>query len=197
VAQINKAIRAGHGFNADLIPADILKSIDQAELLDRLVHVTELVRKSRAAGDPVLRKGYSTLAKAVLTAQPRARTEAQVADRIAKAAGLGHTGQADALRREAQDLLERHPTAPRRADAAAVAKAKADEPDMVAVFDAGGNLIGICPRAKLQPVTGADAPKPPSSAADAAGTDQVAKAALAGWRAAGRRQAATSRPRRA
>ncbi len=111
MAQITKSIRAAHGLTAGLIPADILKSIGQGELLDRIVAAKSLVRKSQAASDPTLRKGYAALARATLTAQPRAKTERQAAEFIAKAAGCPNTRQADALRRQAQELYERHPVA--------------------------------------------------------------------------------------
>lgn len=157
MAQITKAIQQEHRLVANLIPADVLAAIGQDELYDRLIHAKGLVRKAQAATDPTLRRGYTAVAKAVLAAQPRAATERQVTERISKAAGLGNTAQADALRRQAQELLERHPPAPRRADhpAVAVAKAKADPvKGLVLIYDAAGNPVGLCDPEKIQTVSG-------------------------------------------
>lgn len=153
MAEITKAIERDHRLVAHLIPTQVLKAIGQDELYDRLVHVRELVRKSETASDPTLRKGYRALAQAVLTAQPRAVTQRQVAAKIAKAAGMPDTPQAAAIRREAGQVLERHPIAPRREDAVGVAKAKGDDPDLVPVYDNAGNLIGVVDPAELTPVS--------------------------------------------
>jgi hypothetical protein len=148
---------AARGLTANLIPVEVLKSISQAELFDRLTHAEALVRKAQAATEVTDRRGYNAQAQAVLRAQPRAVTEREVAARITKAAGLGNTGQADALRRQAQDLLAQHPPAPRRGDAPEVTVAKgqaeADDDDLMPCYNQAGMLFGVCPRSALQPIT--------------------------------------------
>lgn len=165
MAEITKAIAANHRLVADLVPVDIRKAIGQDELLDRIVHAEELSARSRAASDVTLRKGYASLARAVLRAQPRALTERRSAELVAKAAGLGGTRQADALRRQAQELLELHPPAPRRADAVAVAKAA--KPEQVAIYDQAGNLVGLVDEAEIIRVRNPAGPDDDASVAKA------------------------------
>lgn len=156
-----------------LIPEVIRKSISAGELNDR---IAEAARLSGQAADPALsptlRRAAKMRAQAVLRAQPRQHTERQHQALIAKAAAALDPWQADAIRRTASRLIEEEqPIAPRRS--AAIAKAKADaEDDPVPVFDANGNLIGICDPGDLQSVSGAGGKK-----ADDATAQQVAKAA--------------------
>lgn len=153
LAQITKGIRAAHGFVPDLIPRDVLAAISQDELYDRLVHAGSLVRKSQTASDPVLRKGYASIAQATLCARPRADVARESAALIVKAAGAPLSAQAAALRRQAQELLEQHPPAPRREDSAAVAVVKKGGGDSVTVvYDAAGNAVGVCDPGDIQPV---------------------------------------------
>jgi hypothetical protein len=157
MAQITAEIRKAYGLAANLVPVDVLKQIDQSELLDRLVYADSLGRKARAASaTPAERKGYAEQARNVMRAQPRAVTERAVADRICKASGLGSSGQADALGRSAQEILEVHPPAPRREDAAAVTVAKAaarDGDDLMVLYDADGRVFGVAPRSAVVPAT--------------------------------------------
>jgi hypothetical protein len=95
----------------------VLKQVDQTELLDRVIYAEELGQRSRNATDPTLRQGYASLAQAVLRAKPRAQVARQSAELIARAAALPRTGQAEELRRKAQELLEEHPPAPLRPEA--------------------------------------------------------------------------------
>lgn len=145
MAQITKSIRMAHGFAADLVPAEVLKSIDQSELYDRLIYAGQLVRKSQAATDVTIRRGYAKLAQQVMLAQPRSETERQVGVLVAKAAGAGNTRQADVIRAEAQRLQELHPAAPRRSESVAVTKAKAESEiaNMILVYDSAGNAVGV------------------------------------------------------
>jgi hypothetical protein len=154
MAVITKSIAAEHRLVANLIPVDVLKMLDQSELLDRLVYAQELTQRSRSASDITVRKGYAKLAQAMLRAQPRSQTERQSATLIAKAAAAPNS-QADALRRKAQELLEQHPPAPRRGESAAVMKAKAagGGDDLFVCFDQAGNVIGVCQRSDIQPVS--------------------------------------------
>lgn len=138
-----------------LVPAEIRKSISADELTDRVI---EGERLSRQAADPALsaaqREAARARARQVMLAAPRSVTEERVADKVAKAAALGSCPQADALRRQAQQLLEKDPPAPRRAES--VRKAAAAEEDPVPVFDAAGNLVGvILDPSDLTPVSGA------------------------------------------
>ena len=157
MAQITKAIASEHRLVANLVPTEVLKQIDQAELYDRIIHAEDLGRRSRGATDVTLRKGYAQLAKAVLSARPRAEVARQSAELVAKAAGLPPASrQASALRYEAQQLLEQHPAAPRRAEHrdVAVAKAKAADADhLTVVYDPAGQPIGLVDPSKIQPVT--------------------------------------------
>ncbi len=182
MATITKRIRDQHGFNADIVPPDVLAKIDQAELLDRLVHAGDLIRKSSTTGDRTLRRGYADLARAVLAAQPRAAVRQRVSDLVAKAEAMPGGAQADALRRQARDFQEQNPAAPQRdasvaiakAVVAADAKAKAsglddDEPLQI-LYDAAGRPFGVCPVSAIQPVTtdavakAGKAPRRPASA---------------------------------
>jgi hypothetical protein len=168
---VTKAISARHGMAAELVPADIRAKIPQAELLDRLEAARELVAKSQTASDATLRRGYSQLARAILGAQPRAVTERQHRELLAKAAGTS-PALAETIRRQAAELLERHPVAPRRADSERVAKAAAETPGgYVAVYDAAGQLVGLVDPAKIQPVS---QPKPPGD--DTSGQDPASSA---------------------
>lgn len=154
MAQITKALQQHHRLVADLVPVDILKQIDQGELLDRVTYAEELSRKARSAVDGTLRSGYSKLAQSVLRAQPRAETERQGAALIAKAAGLPPASrQGDAIRRQAQELYERHPVAPRREDGQGVTVAKAKAPAaQTVVYNAKGEVVGVVDPADVQPV---------------------------------------------
>ena len=158
MAKITKQLRQAHGLAADLIPAEVLKSIDDGELWDRLVHVAELTKRARNATDPTLRRGYSAVAKATLTARPRAEVARQHAELVAKAAGCQNGAQADAIRRQAERLLEEHPPSPRRGESVAVAKAKANAGDsdgdsLLVCFDENGRPFGVCHPDALRPVS--------------------------------------------
>jgi hypothetical protein len=145
-----------HHLAARLIPADVLASLPQAELHDRVQHAEALARRAQAATDPVLRRGYAAVAKAVLAARPRAEVEREAAQLRVRAAAMPHSQRAAELRARAERLIEDNPPAPRRAETAAVAiaKAKAGDARMVAVFNQAGELIGVCDPAEIQPVAG-------------------------------------------
>jgi hypothetical protein len=139
--------------------------------------VLEAGRLSKRAADLTLSKADREEARAraqqVMRAAPRAETEHLVATKVAKAAQLGNSPQADMLRRQARDLLDENPPAPRRG--AAVRKAKADEEEMpVPVFDADGNLLGIVDQDDITLVAGSGGG---SKAPQPAGTDVAGAAA--------------------
>jgi hypothetical protein len=167
------------------VPEEIRKSISAAELNDRL---TEAARLSMQARDPALsselRKAASIRAQALLRAQPRQATRRQHADLVAKAA-VAPRALGEAIRRKAERLLEEHPPAPEYTVRKAAAEAAAEDDGPIPVFDANGNLIGVCDVADLVPVAGAgggkgggaaDAPAPAPAAAPAPVAAQVAKA---------------------
>jgi hypothetical protein len=105
---------------------------------------------------------------------------------ITKAAAMPEGFRANMIREHARQLLEDHPVAPRRG--AAVRKAKAeDEP--VPVFDAAGNLVGICDAADITPVAGKQAT--PSAPAAVEGEPVAKNARLSVWDGAGRRYVTT------
>jgi len=137
------------------IPDQIRKSLSTGELSDRLVEATRL---SQQASDPTLsadlRKAARIRGQAVLTAQPREVTRQQHAALIAKAATAKSRFQADAIRREADRLIEeKHPIAPPRGTVAkAKAKAKVTDDDLVPVYDGNGNLVGIAHQADITPL---------------------------------------------
>lgn len=139
-----------------MVPDAIAKSITSDEYNDRII---EAARLSAQAADPALslalRQAARLRGQAVLRAQPRQATRRQHADLIAKAAAAP-PAQAEAIRRKADRLIEEEqPIAPSRAAAVRKAqKAKADaEDEPVPVFDANGNLIGICDAEDITPVS--------------------------------------------
>jgi hypothetical protein len=149
MATITCGIRTAHRSNVDLIPARILKAIDQDELLDRLSHARDLTTRTR---DPQLRGSYALLAKAMLAAQPRGTTEKEAAQRHALARRTQDPRRAAALRSEAARILERNPTAPRRADVAKARAANVREPGLLGVWTAKGALVGVIDRSDVHPV---------------------------------------------
>lgn len=201
---IRKAAAAG------IVPDTVLSQISDDELRDRYAYARQLTEQANRTNG---REGARLIqkARAVMVAQPRATTERDVRETVAKASALGNTGHADALRRKANELLEQHPPAPRRGASAAASRliAKAStkasgsdgEPKMVAVFDASGNLVGVVDPADLTPVQSAGAPaaneatpvaKPSEPAPGQPGAqDEVAKVAK---RKAAPRRAAPYRP---
>lgn len=141
---------------AAMVPDEIAKSITSDEYNDRIV---EAARLSAQAADPALslalRQAARLRGQAVLRAQPRQVTRRQHADLIAKAAAAP-PAQAEAIRRKAARLIEEEqPIAPSHAAAIRKAKkARADaEDEPVPVFDANGNLIGICDAEDITPVS--------------------------------------------
>jgi hypothetical protein len=156
------------------IPDQIRKSLSTDELSDRLVEATRL---SQQASDPALsadlRKAARIRGQAVLTAQPREVTRQQHAALIAKAATVKGRFQADAIRREADRLIEeKHPIAPPRRTVAK-AKPKVTDDDLVPVYDGNGNLVGVVHQADITPLGSKDrGDAAPRSDEDA----QVAKA---------------------
>jgi hypothetical protein len=137
-----------------LVPEDVRKSITPAELNDRVI---EAARLSKRAADLTLRKEdreeARSRAQQVMRAAPRAETERLVAEKISKAAQLGDSAQAGMLRRQARDLLDQNPPAPRRDAAVRKAEAVADEMP-VPVFDADGNLLGVVDQDDITLVAG-------------------------------------------
>jgi hypothetical protein len=170
MAKVTREIRDEYGLAADLVPTAILKSIPQEELFDRLAYCRELTRKSQTAIDPVARRGYAHLARAMISARPRAEIQREHTERIAKAAGLPPgSRQAQAIKGEALDFLDANPVAPRRRDHVNVAKAAEKAgPDQVVIYDAGGKVVGLCDPAEIVPLVGMSAITANSPAAEPA-----------------------------
>jgi hypothetical protein len=169
MATITATIRKSYGGRADLIPAHILKSIPQDELLDRLSYADDLITRPC---DPQLKEGYALLRKAVLTAQPRETTERAVTELHVLAGRTRDARRAGEMRDAAARLMEQNPIAPRRADVAKsrAAGGTAAEPArhrvakaalQVAVYNDRGRVAGLVDRARIvQRVAKAGTAKP-------------------------------------
>jgi hypothetical protein len=138
------------------IPEDVRKSIDSAELNDRLVEMARLSAQAQdGALSAPLRAAARNRARAIAEAQPRQVTQRQHAALIAKASATRHPRQAEAIRRQAERLLEEeHPVAPRRAIAKGRTKT-AQRPSAkaarlpVVVFGQHRRPLGIVPRSAI------------------------------------------------
>lgn len=114
MAAMTSALRARYPQHADLIPPDVLRAIDETELLDRLDEAGRLLGKAVATPSPVLDRGYRDQARRMLAAQPRDLTETRVQAWMTKADGA-HTAQyAETCRAEAEAIRAANPPAPRR-----------------------------------------------------------------------------------
>jgi hypothetical protein len=144
MADISRAVQHEYQMLMSRVPVEVSKAISGEEMADRLARAKSLMASAAAASDPALRNSYATMARNTLAAQPRGVTESQVSTLIAKAAKLESASpEAKRLRHAAQELLERHPPAPRQADRAAIAKARATRRLRVAVYDQRHRLAGI------------------------------------------------------
>src|SRR5580698_9600911 len=112
---IRKAAAAG------IVPGAVLSQISDDELRDRYAYARQLTEQANRTGG---REGARLIqkARAVMVAQPRAATERAVRETVAKASALGNGYQADALRHQANALLEQHPPAPRHGASAAASR---------------------------------------------------------------------------
>ncbi len=81
-------------------------------MADRINYAGQLARQANSASNRTLAKGYSTVAKAVLTAEPRDEVARRRASLTAKADAMPPGDQRDRLHRQAQRLLEENPPAP-------------------------------------------------------------------------------------
>ena len=154
MAQVTPGMRREFGPMVGMVPAQVIKSISDEELGDRLAQARSLVQKSQAARTADDRKRLGEQAQAVLRARPRAEVERLVTDKIAKAAVTPDRGQADELRQQARQLLLQEPPAMRRSAlrGAAVAKAKATDNGLMVCYDAAGRPFGVCRVDALTPV---------------------------------------------
>ena len=137
---------------ADYMPADVLQRLSRAELADRLVYSTELVRKAARTSLPAQKRVITQEIIAMMKAQPRSATERGVAQRIAKAASAPDAFQGSAIRRSAQQLLNDQPPAPRNPDAGLIVKAMAEEDGLMPCYDGDGILVGVCQQSALTPI---------------------------------------------
>lgn len=166
MAQITSQQRQRYGrLLTGLVPGDVLKQIDSAELEDRLVQASGLMGQVAKAATPGSGRQLGEQARQIMAARPRRQTEAIVVAKMAKAKALGDSPQAGYLERQAREELLRHPPAVRR-----VAKAKADDGTApVVLFDADGRVLGLCDPEDILPVDGATGtgemtPQPPADA---------------------------------
>lgn len=148
MARISKALQNSHRLTLALIPENVIKSLDDAELADRCLEAEALARRAHEASDPVLRVGYKKVAQAMLQARPRAEVAREHGQLIAKAA-FAPPAQAAALRRKAAELLEENPLTPRHTARAPVAKARAGRGLPVAVYDQRRRLAGLVDPARI------------------------------------------------
>jgi hypothetical protein len=158
----NRSIVWGLQLAAHRIP----QGVGQQEREDRL---TEFQLLSKRAADPEvpvdLRNAYGIRADAVLTAPPRDQVAREHAAIIAKSRIMGGP-EADRLQEQARQLIEeKSPPAPYHGAAVAKArvrkaKAKLADDDLMPVFDAAGQLVGIAHQGDVTPVAGQR--KPPA-----------------------------------
>lgn len=148
---------------------ELLQTLDQDEVADRVYYAKQLMTKAAATTDPTLKQSWNKLAGAVLQApKPREQIEKQVEDLRTKARLSWNAVAAAGLRDEADRVLAANPIAPRRQQALRKALRKAADSGQIAVYDANGNLVGTCDPEK---VTRLIPPPQPS-----AGDDQAAAA---------------------
>jgi hypothetical protein len=139
---------------AAMIPVDIRKQIDDEELGDRLAAAARLLERARGTTG-VVAAGYGQMARDILKAQPRAVTTTQVRSLMTKSAQSTTPAEQERWRAAAERVKAEHPMAPQQRPPDMVAKAgkagSADE-ELVAVYDASGDLLGVVPRSKMTPV---------------------------------------------
>jgi len=141
---------------ADMVPERVLKEIDQSELLDRIIHSKDLMRKAQWAEDPTLAAAYRMLAGATMRALPRAQTQREIDGKLRKAEILGAGSvQGAQLRKAAQQLAEQNPQAPARVSPQLL-KAAGDG-ELQPVYDAAGNLVGLVKPSAVTPIADAAA----------------------------------------
>ena len=143
MARITPRQRQRYGFLTGFVPGDVLKAIDDRELEERLSDASGLMRQVAKAATPGAGREFGGRAQEILGAPPRAVTERNVAQKIAKAAALGDSPQAADLVRQAREELLRHPPAVRRFDPVAVVRKAAADGAVLACFDQDGNLYGV------------------------------------------------------
>jgi hypothetical protein len=136
---------------SDHMPADVLQRLSRAELCDRLVYSRERGRVAKRTATPGHQRVIMQEIIAMMRAQPRSSTEREVATKM-KAAAVPDQFQGAAIRRSAQELLDKHPPAPRNPDAELIVKAAAGEDGLMAIFDENGCIVGVCPQDALVPV---------------------------------------------
>lgn len=161
MAQISPELQRRIRFMSGSIPA----AVGDDERTDRLLMADDLIRKSQAAATPAERKRLGEQAHRVLTARPRAETEAIVVAKMAKVKALGNSPQAADLARQAREELDLNPPAVRRTPGGAVPVTKAsvsassDQDPVIVLYDRAGNpAYAIDPDSPdLMPLTTSDA----------------------------------------
>jgi hypothetical protein len=165
MARITPQQRQRYGpFLTGSVPGEVLKAIDDRELEDRLVQAVGLMQQVAKAATPGAGRQYGEQAQRILSARPRAQTEQVVAAKIAKAAALGpNSPQAADLTRQAREELLLNPPAKRRFDPGAIIRKAKAAAQMLACFDQGGKLYGVCDPDDVEMV---DAGQPGQAPAD-------------------------------
>src|SRR5437588_5150811 len=103
MAQITADQRRRYGpFLTGAIPRSTLAAIDGEELADRLHQASSLIAKSQQGGAPGEGKRFGEEASRILTARPRAETEAIVVAKMAQARNLAHVDRGRAADLEQQ-----------------------------------------------------------------------------------------------
>lgn len=166
MAEISKATQVRYGKLADIVPYPLRKSLPQSEFLDRLAYVETLQVKAMREPDGEIAARYNKLARQVMYARPRADVAQEAAGLRKKAVAMGRGLPAETVLKRAEDLIKDNPPAPRR-DATI---RKADAKNMMPVYSAAGELLGVCDPLKVSRL----APPPQPSAGDdqAAAGDQ-------------------------
>jgi len=168
MARITPRQRQRYGpFLTGLVRSDVLKAIDDRELEDRFAQASGLMQQVAKAATPGAGRRFGEQAQRILGARPRAQTEAIVVAKMARARTLAPYDRAAAadLEQQARDELLAHQPAVRRFDPAAViAKAKAAD-RMLACFDQGGKLYGVCNPDDVEVLDGGDPGQAPAAQA--------------------------------
>jgi len=153
VAEITRAMEYAYGRLPYMVPNEIRRQIGSDELLDRLVYSTSLMKRAEQERDRTAKAGFSAAASAVLTAPPREETAQLVKSlelKIERWDAYGNWGQGEQARRQLAEVQARQPMAPVRADRMTKAEKSSD---LVPVYDAAGNLVGLTKPASITPVT--------------------------------------------
>lgn len=160
MSEITPLMKVAHGNTPFMVPAEVRDRIDQAELLDRLVYVEDLLKMAERT--PSLAERCTQEARAVLAAPPRD----EAGEAVFKARGRARMFEANGMpehaapaAQHAYELSGRYRRAPERdwslrygsrpRDAAARAELRKGAR---IVYDLGGHLVGVARPDDITPV---------------------------------------------